>query len=214
MSAGSLFSLGPLAANGGPTMTIMPLGGSPVVGVIPSNTTVPVDGRSTQLCPTTDQRGVTTPSTDSCAAGSVQGQAPEITSAPSATFVAGVSSSFEVTAAGVPDPTFSFTGTLPEGVTFQDATGLLSGTPKTPGHFPITITATNGNGPDAVQRFTLIVTPPPPVPQGYWLVGADGGVFSFGSAPFLGSTGGVPPRPTHRGHGRHHRPQGLLVGRC
>ena len=194
VAAASLVGLGPLAANGGPTMTIMPLGGSAVVGVIPSNTTVQVDGQSTPLCPTTDQRGVTTPSTDSCAAGSVQGQAPEITSAPSATFAAGVSSSFEVTAAGVPDPTFAFTGTLPEGVTFQDATGLLSGTPKTPGHFPIIVTATNGNGPDAVQRFTLIVTPPPPpppVPQGYWLVGADGGVFSFGSAPFLGSTGGV-----------------------
>src|SRR6185503_17982334 len=26
---------------------------------------------------------------------------------------------------------------------------------------------------------------------GYWLLGGDGGVFSFGSAPFLGSTGGI-----------------------
>ena len=74
VAAASLVGLGPLAANGGPTMTIMPLGGSPVVGVIPSNTTVQVDGQSTPLCPTTDQRGVTTPSTDSCAAGSVQGR--------------------------------------------------------------------------------------------------------------------------------------------
>jgi hypothetical protein len=29
-----------------------------------------------------------------------------------------------------------------------------------------------------------------PVTQGYWLIGADGGVFAFGSAPFEGSEGG------------------------
>ncbi len=26
---------------------------------------------------------------------------------------------------------------------------------------------------------------------GYWLQGSDGGIFSFGDAPFLGSLGGV-----------------------
>jgi hypothetical protein len=30
-----------------------------------------------------------------------------------------------------------------------------------------------------------------PTGAGYWLVGADGGLFSFGDAPFLGSTGGL-----------------------
>ncbi len=38
--------------------------------------------------------------------------------------------------------------------------------------------------------------PPPPQPQrqpqhGYWLVGSDGGIFTFGSAPFYGSTGSI-----------------------
>jgi hypothetical protein len=28
--------------------------------------------------------------------------------------------------------------------------------------------------------------------RGYWLAGADGGVFSFGAVPFLGSMGGRP----------------------
>src|ERR1035438_9923168 len=28
-------------------------------------------------------------------------------------------------------------------------------------------------------------------PHGYWLVGSDGGIFTFGSAPFYGSTGSL-----------------------
>ena len=37
------------------------------------------------------------------------------------------------------------------------------------------------------------VTPPPPpaVTHGYWLVGSDGGIFTFGSAQFYGSTGSL-----------------------
>jgi len=31
----------------------------------------------------------------------------------------------------------------------------------------------------------------PATPQGYWLAGADGGVFTFGNLPFCGSTGGL-----------------------
>jgi hypothetical protein len=30
-----------------------------------------------------------------------------------------------------------------------------------------------------------------PSGSGYWLVASDGGVFSFGSAPFVGSSGGT-----------------------
>jgi hypothetical protein len=32
---------------------------------------------------------------------------------------------------------------------------------------------------------------PPPTPHGYWLVGTDGGIFTFGSAHFYGSTGSL-----------------------
>jgi hypothetical protein len=31
-----------------------------------------------------------------------------------------------------------------------------------------------------------------PSGAGYWMVASDGGVFAFGDAPFLGSTGGAP----------------------
>jgi hypothetical protein len=47
-----------------------------------------------------------------------------------------------------------------------------------------------------------------PSGQGYWLVAADGGVFNYGDAPFLGSLGDHPPdlpvvsmAPTQTGRG-------------
>ena len=51
--------------------------------------------------------------------------------------------------------------------------------------------------------------PPAADPGGYWLVGTDGGVYAFGSAPFKGSTGdlklnkpvvGVAPTPSGQGY--------------
>jgi hypothetical protein len=51
--------------------------------------------------------------------------------------------------------------------------------------------------------------PPPPPPHGYWLVGSDGGIFTFGSAQFYGSTGsltlqrpvvGIVPTKDHGGY--------------
>ena len=60
------------------------------------------------------------------------------------------------------------------------------------------------NGSDAVDYavvftsasgdFTVSGGPPPPPPpaqHGYWLVGSDGGIFTFGSATFHGSTGSL-----------------------
>ena len=41
----------------------------------------------------------------------------------------------------------------------------------------------------SLNGFIVGITPDP-VTGGYWLVGSDGGVFSFG-APFFGSTGGI-----------------------
>ena len=42
---------------------------------------------------------------------------------------------------------------------------------------------------------------PTPTGDGYWLVASDGGVFSFGDAPFRGSTRQRPPQPTGDRHG-------------
>ena len=65
-----------------------------------------------------------------------------------------------VTATGSPTPSLSETGTLPSGVTFTEtAPATLSGTPGagTAGTYPLTFTAHNGVGIDAIQKFTLTV---------------------------------------------------------
>jgi hypothetical protein len=64
---------------------------------------------------------------------------------------------------------------------------------------------------ETVGGWTPPPSPPPnpPSPQGYWLVGSDGGVFAFGAAQFYGSTGsmvlqrpvvGITPTHHHAGY--------------
>ena len=67
--------------------------------------------------------------------------------------------------------------------------------------YTFTVTATNdkGTGPASAVSTPVVpqsapVTPPllpPPPAHGYWLVGADGGIFTFGSAQFHGSAGSL-----------------------
>ena len=82
-----------------------------------------------------------------------------ITSANNTIFTEETASTFTVTATGSPTITFAITGTLPDGVTFDSAAGILSGTPAvgTSGTYMLTITAHNGILPDATQSFTLTV---------------------------------------------------------
>ncbi|MEO8361716.1 MAG: putative Ig domain-containing protein, partial [Vicinamibacteria bacterium] len=86
-------------------------------------------------------------------------QPPAITSANNTTFTVGINGSFTVTKSGFPSPTLSMTGALPTGVTFTPATGALSGTPAggTGGSYPLTFTAMNGVGSNAMQSFSLSV---------------------------------------------------------
>ena len=56
--------------------------------------------------------------------------------------------------------TWSLTGALPTGVTFNTATGELSGTPTQTGSFPVTVTATDANGCSGAVSVTLTVNCP------------------------------------------------------
>jgi len=87
--------------------------------------------------------------------------APTITSgAPSAGTVGVAAYSHIFTATGVPAPTFSLTGTLPAGLTF-DGVDTISGTPTSGGIFAgLTVTATNGIAPDATQNFSITINTP------------------------------------------------------
>ena len=90
---------------------------------------------------------------------------PSITSANTTTFTVGMAGSFTVISTGAPGPVaLSYTGTLPNGVTFadnEDSTAALAGTPAagTQGTYVFSILASTGFPPDAIQEFTLIVNP-------------------------------------------------------
>ncbi len=85
--------------------------------------------------------------------------APKFTSSSQKTFTAGVPGSFTAAASGSPAPSFSEAGALPNGVAFNSATGLFSGTPAsgTVGTYALNLYAFNGVGYAATQSFKLIV---------------------------------------------------------
>ncbi len=140
--------------------------------------------------------------------GSGTSVAPSITSANAVTFAAGTANAFNVTTSGTPAVS-SIANTCPSSLPASislvytgGSSASLEGTPQAGdvGTYGICLDASNGALPDATQLFTMTIsgpgTPPaqpaPPQPtHGYWLVGNDGGIFSFGSAQFHGSMGGV-----------------------
>ncbi|HET9733108.1 MAG TPA: PKD domain-containing protein [Acidimicrobiales bacterium] len=76
-----------------------------------------------------------------------------------------------------------------------------------PGAYMVTLTATDSGGLTGTSSQVVFVSAPG---QGYWLAGADGGVFTFGSATYKGSLGGyhlnapiVALAPTADGQGYH-----------
>src|SRR5207244_4916183 len=85
---------------------------------------------------------------------------PVITSANNATFGEGTPGTFTVTATGFPTPTLGESGALPSVVSFNTATGVLSGTPATgtAGTYNVTFSATNVAA-TASKSFTHTVQP-------------------------------------------------------
>jgi hypothetical protein len=148
--------------------------------------------------------------------GSGSSAAPAIASVSSATFANGSQNVFDVTTTGAPNVSSisdaAFGGCtpsiLPPSIKLLyggSARATLAGNPQ-PGDggvYSLCMQAGNGIGSVATQQFTLTLVappapPPPPAPappaaasHGYWLVGSDGGIFTFGSAQFYGSTGSL-----------------------
>ncbi|MBF4635918.1 DUF3494 domain-containing protein [Agreia pratensis] len=85
---------------------------------------------------------------------------PAITSGKPTDATSGTSYSYTVTASGTPTPTFTVTGgTLPAGLSLDSTTGVISGTPSTPGSSTFTISATNSV--DSVSETYTVVTAAP-----------------------------------------------------
>ncbi len=66
-----------------------------------------------------------------------------------------------VSASGGPQPTYSVGAGLPAGLSLNNATGAITGTPTVAGAYDFTITVTNGTVPDLVKQFTGNVVVPP-----------------------------------------------------
>ena len=106
-------------------------------------------------------------------------QAPVITSARSATFVAGSEGRFKVKASAYPAAKFTKTGALPGGVTLSKA-GVLSGTPMAAGTYKVELIATNSSG-TSKQAFTLTVDPGTPANPAPVITSLNNATFVIGS---------------------------------
>ena len=86
--------------------------------------------------------------------------APTITSSIPSSGTVGIAYTHTFTATGVPAPTFSLTGSLPAGLSF-DGIDTISGTPTSGGTFAgLSVTAMNGVSPDDIQNFSLTINTP------------------------------------------------------
>jgi hypothetical protein len=143
--------LGPLANNGGPTLTMMPQPGSPAID---AGVSILAAGLLY------DQRGPVYPRVVGKAVdiGAVEYWAPVINSPSSVTFFAGLSNSFRLAATGGSTPTIAVAGSFPPGVSFT-LPATLSGTPPlgSGGIYSLTVIASNSVPPMATQYLTLTV---------------------------------------------------------
>jgi Bacterial Ig-like domain (group 3)/Putative Ig domain len=138
--------LGGLNFNGGPTPTMLPAAGSPVINL---------GNNAAAAALTTDQVG-SAPRVfgGTIDIGALERQPPTILAG--TTIIFGAPTSIRV-GFGTPEPTFStWGGSLPAGVTLSSI-GVLSGTPTATGTFNFNIDASNGIGGVVTQAFTLTV---------------------------------------------------------
>jgi type VI secretion system secreted protein VgrG len=126
---------------------------------VTANTSATVVGRlfAANAAVTLDRNTITVPS--GCPQPGVVSEtvAPTITPGTPPTATAGTPYSYTVTATGSPAPTYTVTGSLPAGLTFDGSTGTISGTPTTPGTSTFTVTADNGTAPTSSATYSVTV---------------------------------------------------------
>ena len=103
--------------------------------------------------------------------------------------------SYTFAASGSPAPSFSLSGG-PAWLSISAVAGTVTATPPAgTTSFSYSVVAANGVDPSpTVGPFVVTVgisSGPQNKTHGYWLVGSDGGIFSFGDAGFHGSTGAL-----------------------
>jgi len=115
---------------------------------------------------TLDDNTITVPAGCPPAGSTAVTDSPAITSGAPITATVGTAYSFAVTATGTPAPTFALTaGALPAGLSLEEATGVISGTPTAAGSSTFTITAGNGTAPAASAIYTLVTVAAAPAAE-------------------------------------------------
>ena len=82
--------------------------------------------------------------------------APAITSSPATNATAGYLYTYDVDAAGYPDPNYILT-VYPDGMAIDPNSGIIQWTPAQEGYYDVTVQASNGKSPNTEQSFTVTV---------------------------------------------------------
>lgn len=155
---------GSVAASGTPTPTYSVTEGTLPDGVTLDPSTGEFSGTPTTAGPysftVTADNGIGTSTTR--AFTGVVDQAPAWNDHDGLALVVGAAVSETFTATGTPTPTYAVSaGSLPAGLTFDETTGELSGTPTEPGPYEFTLAASNGIGDPVLLTVSGLVTAVP-----------------------------------------------------